>query len=136
MALAGLICGSRTPTGWTASKDKVDFYDLKGDLEALLDYTGLGGEFRIRGTAACCPAPWAVGGADSWHRDVGLARVSCTQESRPSWVSPRRFIYFQVNVAKIVASKLPKFEEVSKFPEVRRDLAFFVDNSVQSGALL
>ena len=38
MALAGLICGSRTPTGWTASKDKVDFYDIKGDLRGLLEH--------------------------------------------------------------------------------------------------
>jgi len=41
MVLAGLICGTRTPSGWTAGKDKVDFYDIKGDLEALLDSTGL-----------------------------------------------------------------------------------------------
>jgi len=41
-----------------------------------------------------------------------------------------------VDVDKIAQSKLPKFEEVSKFPEVRRDLAFFVDNSVQAADLL
>ncbi|MFT6011563.1 MAG: phenylalanyl-tRNA synthetase beta chain, partial [Candidatus Azotimanducaceae bacterium] len=41
MALAGLICGARTSTGWTANKDKVDFYDIKGDLESLLGITGL-----------------------------------------------------------------------------------------------
>ena len=33
MSLAGLICGSRTPTGWTGTKEKVDFYDIKGDLD-------------------------------------------------------------------------------------------------------
>jgi len=49
---------------------------------------------------------------------------------------PTAVYLFHVNVDKIVASKLPKFEEVSKFPEVRRDLAFFVDNSVQAGDLL
>jgi phenylalanyl-tRNA synthetase beta chain len=43
---------------------------------------------------------------------------------------------FQVDIAGISQSKLPKFKEVSKFPEVRRDLAFFVDNSVQASALM
>jgi phenylalanyl-tRNA synthetase beta chain len=43
---------------------------------------------------------------------------------------------FQVNVDQIAPSKLPKFKEVSKFPEVKRDLAFFVDNVVQAGELL
>jgi phenylalanyl-tRNA synthetase beta chain len=36
LALSGLICGSRAPTGWCVEKDAVDFYDLKGDLEAIL----------------------------------------------------------------------------------------------------
>ena len=39
---------------------------------------------------------------------------------------------FQVEVDNIATSRLPKFTEVSKFPEVRRDLAFFVDISVQA----
>ena len=45
MALAGLICGSRTPTGWTASKDKVDFFDINGHLEEVLAHTGLSDQF-------------------------------------------------------------------------------------------
>jgi phenylalanyl-tRNA synthetase beta chain len=36
LALGGLICGSRSPVGWTSGKEQVDFYDLKGDLEAIL----------------------------------------------------------------------------------------------------
>ena len=43
---------------------------------------------------------------------------------------------FQVDVDQITESKLPKFTEVSKFPEVRRDLAFFVDTAVASADLL
>ena len=40
-----------------------------------------------------------------------------------------------MDVAQIAPSRLPKFEEVSKFPEVKRDLAFFVDNSVHAADL-
>ena len=43
---------------------------------------------------------------------------------------------FQVDVEKIAKSKLPKHQEVSKFPEVSRDLAFFVDNVVTSSELI
>ena len=135
MALAGLICGSRTPTGWTATKEKVDFYDIKGDLEGLLDYTGLGAEFEFEAQqhAALHPGQSAAvirrGETVGW---VGQLHPKIQAELG----IPTAVYLFHVNVDKIVASKLPKFEEVSKFPEVRRDLAFFVDNSVQAGDLL
>jgi phenylalanyl-tRNA synthetase beta chain len=43
---------------------------------------------------------------------------------------------FQVDVDQITESRLPSFKEVSKFPEVRRDLAFFVDSSIASADLI
>ena len=43
---------------------------------------------------------------------------------------------FQVDVAKISASRLPKFNEVSKFPTVRRDLAFLVDGQIASADMM
>ena len=43
---------------------------------------------------------------------------------------------FQVDVDQIAQSRLPKHREVSKFPEVSRDLAFFVDKSVAAADLV
>jgi phenylalanyl-tRNA synthetase beta chain len=43
---------------------------------------------------------------------------------------------FHVDIDQIAASRLPKHKEVSKFPEVNRDLAFFVDNSVAAADLV
>ena len=43
---------------------------------------------------------------------------------------------FQVDVDKIAESALPEFAEVSKFREVRRDLAFFVDTEIASADLI
>ena len=41
-----------------------------------------------------------------------------------------------MDVDQIASSRLPKHKEVSKFPEVNRDLAFFVDNSVAAADLV
>ncbi len=38
--LAGVICGNRYEEHWNLAKETVDFYDLKGDLESVLDLTG------------------------------------------------------------------------------------------------
>ena len=40
LMLAGVICGNRHDEHWNLAKETVDFYDLKGDLEAVLDLTG------------------------------------------------------------------------------------------------
>ncbi len=40
LMLAGVICGNRYEEHWNLAKETVDFYDLKGDLESVLDLTG------------------------------------------------------------------------------------------------
>ena len=135
MALAGLICGSRTPTGWIASKDKVDFFDLKGDLEAVLALTGLAEQFSF--TAAEHPAlhPGQAAMVSRNGEQVGwIGQLHPKLQAQLDVSTP---VYlFQVDVAKVSESRLPKFSEVSKFPAVRRDLAFLVDSQIASADLM
>ena len=131
MALAGLICGSRTPSGWTGTKDKVDFYDIKGDLEGLLAYTGLVQEFVFQ--AKQHPALHPGQSAALMRNDQQVGWVGQLHPKIQADLGLNTAVYlFHVAVAKIAPSRLSKFEEVSKFPEVKRDLAFFVDNSVHA----
>ena len=135
MALAGLICGSRTPTGWTASKDKVDFFDIKGDLEAVLALTGLAEQFSF--TAAEHPAlhPGQSAMVSRNGEQVGwIGQLHPKLQAQLDFSTP---VYlFQVDVAKVSESRLPKFSEVSKFPAVRRDLAFLMDSQIASADLM
>ncbi len=134
-ALAGLICGSRTATGWTASKDKVDFYDIKGDLESLLAQTGQVDEFKFEATEHAALHPGQSAAVLRNGTQVGWVGQLHPKIQADLGVNTAVYL-FQVDIAGISQSKLPKFEEVSKFPEVKRDLAFFVDNSVQASALM
>ena len=135
MMLAGLICGSRAPVGWTSTKDKVDFYDIKGDLEAVFAQTGLAAEFSF--TADEHPA-----------LHPGQAASICRNGQRIGWIgqlhpkiqkrlgiSTEAYL-FQVDFSKIEDVRIPSFQEVSKFPEVKRDLAFLVDASVPAQRLV
>jgi len=134
-ALAGLICGTRTATGWTASKDKVDFYDIKGHLESLLAQTGQIAEFKFEAKQHSALHPGQS--AAVIRNGVQVGWVGQLHPKIQAALDINTAIYlFQVDIAGISQSKLPKFKEVSKFPEVRRDLAFFVDNSVQASALM
>lgn len=133
--IAGLICGSRHPVGWTGGKDKVDFFDIKGDLEAVLAQTGMPDAFSF--VAAQHPA-LHPGQSASVLRDgspigwVGrvhpavLAKLDIATE----------FYLFELDLSKLTSGRLPAFVAVSKFPEVRRDLAFFVPADLESARLL
>ena len=135
MALAGLICGSRTPTGWTASKDKVDFFDLKGDLEAVLAHTGLAEQFTF--SAAQHPALHPGQSAAVLRNGEQVGWIGQLHPGLMGQLDLNTAVYlFQVDVAKISTSRLPKFSEVSKFPAVRRDLAFLVDGQIASADLI
>ena len=43
---------------------------------------------------------------------------------------------FELNLAAVAAGRLPEFRELSRFPEVRRDLALLVAREVPAQALL
>lgn len=49
--LAGAISGNRFEEHWDLGKGTVDFYDMKGDLEAILDLTGKLSEIEFRAEA-------------------------------------------------------------------------------------
>ncbi len=49
--LGGVICGNRYDEHWNLAKETVDFYDLKGDLESVLDLTGKLSEIEFKAEA-------------------------------------------------------------------------------------
>ena len=135
MMLAGLICGSRAPVGWTSTKDKVDFYDIKGDLEAVFAQTGLAAEFSF--TADEHPALHPGQAASICRNDqkIGWIGQLHPQIQKRLGISTEAYL-FQVDFSKIEDVRIPSFQEVSKFPEVKRDLAFLVDTSVPAQHLV
>ena len=133
--LAGLLCGSRSPTGWTAGKEKVDFYDIKGDIEGLLGLTGLQHTFSF--DAAIHPALHPGQCAQISRNGQSVGWVGQLHPRIQSSLGIDSGVYlFQVDASKIAEVRLPIHKEVSKFPEVKRDLAFFVEASVEAQTLI
>ena len=135
MMLAGLICGSRAPVGWTSSKDKVDFYDIKGDLEAVFAQTGLAAEFSFAAAGHPALHPGQTASICRNDRKIGWVGQLHPKIQKRLGISSEVYL-FQVDFSEIVDVRLPKYKEVSKFPEVKRDLAFFVDASVPAQSLV
>ena len=135
MMLAGLICGSRAPVGWTSTKDKVDFYDIKGDLEAVFAQTGLAAEFSFTADEHPALHPGQAASICRNGQKIGWIGQLHPKIQKRLGISTEAYL-FQVDFSKIEDVRIPNFQEVSKFPEVKRDLAFLVDTSVPAQHLV
>ena len=129
--IAGLAWGSRLPEQWGAKTERVDFFDVKADVEALLHPQQA--EFRKAAHPACHPGRCA---------EIFLAGqlVGVIGELHPQWVQqydlPSAPVVFELEYAVVEAQRHVKAAPVSKFQPVRRDLALVVDEQVEVGAML
>ncbi|MDK9703936.1 MAG: phenylalanine--tRNA ligase subunit beta [Sulfuritalea sp.] len=121
LRLGGLAAGPAVPEQWGAPASRVDFYDVKGDVEALFAPHRL--EFSQAEHPALHPGRCAAVGLDG--RPVGIVG-----ELHPRWVQKYELgtapVVFELELADLLATPFPDYVEVSRFPAVVRDLALVV----------
>lgn len=136
-AMLGLsLYGPREPESWSRkSSQPVDFYDIKGDVEALLSSLGLAGQARYSPSALEALHPGQSAAISVNGKEIGFMgglHPAILQELG----LPGPFFFAQLAVRDLLTVPVPRFEEISRFPEVRRDLALVVDRSVPVAELL
>ncbi|MGL6214434.1 phenylalanine--tRNA ligase subunit beta [Billgrantia desiderata] len=133
--VGALVCGERLPEGWAGSRDKVDFFDLKGDLESLI---ALGGEehawrFEPGEHSALHPGQCAR----VVFRGEQVGWIGALHPAVKAELGLKAEVYlFEVRQDALTHGSLPAFEPLSRYPEVRRDLAFLLDEDRPVQALL
>ncbi len=133
--LAGLITGRRLEEAWNEQGDTVDFYDSKGDLEAVLGLAASDAEFRFEQTERAGMHPGqtaAVYRGDQYIGFVGAIHPTVLAEYDLS----AAVFAFEIDLDAVRGAALPAFAELSKYPETRRDLAVLVDKTVPAAELL
>jgi phenylalanyl-tRNA synthetase beta chain len=132
--IAGAISGSRFPESWANDRDKVDFFDVKGTIERLLDL-GAGSEtyrFESDSHPALHPGQSArIRKGDQWVGWAGLVHPHIQKAlgyKQPIYV-------FEVEQKSLLTCDIPQYQKLSKHPEVQRDLAFTVNKSVKAADL-
>jgi phenylalanyl-tRNA synthetase beta chain len=121
--------GSRKPEQWGSDAIPVDFFDVKQDLDALFARTGAADEFGYVADSLPCLHPGRSARVTRAGKSIGWIG-----ELHPELVQSFDFTYapivFEVEYLRALAAKMPRFEEISRFPRVRRDLAVVVDEKV------
>jgi phenylalanyl-tRNA synthetase beta chain len=135
LMLGGALMGPVLPEQWGTQPRAVDFYDAKGDLEALLQVTGNRDEFQLQ------PGQHpALHSGQSAEIAKNGAHVGWLGALHPEFVGKlgldEPVFLFQVRMSGLQTAKLPQFGEVSRFPAIRRDLSFMVNAGVSAQAVL
>ena len=134
--IAGLASGARLPEQWGVAKEArapADFYDVKADVAALIAGTGAAETFSFEPQELAALHP---------GRSARVLRrgspVGWIGELHPALVKALDFTYapvlFELDMGAL-AVKRAAFEDISRFPQVRRDLAVVVDEAVTLSTL-
>jgi phenylalanyl-tRNA synthetase beta chain len=133
--IAGLAAGAAMPEQWGAAATAVDFFDVRGDVEALLRATGDPGAFLFE--AATHPAlhPGQTARVSREGRAIGwIGRLHPDVERRLGLTYSA--VVFELETESGLMAVVPRHREISRFPAVRRDLAIVVKEAVAVQRLL
>lgn len=131
MRIAGMVSGSVNQPQWGVKEQGVDFFDIKGDIEALI-------------------APYKPSFAPAEHPSMHpgrCARVSINGvaigfigELHPQWRQAYGLaqapVMFELELDAVLQRPVPVFKAVAKYQAVERDLAIVVLESVTYADLM
>ncbi len=132
--LAGLIVGQSQPEGWAGDAREVDFFDAKADLQALFA--------RANGVSLSfepCELPMLHPGqrASIVCDGVKLGFLGqLSPEVQKTLDLSQTPIVFELSLAALAKATVAQAERLSRQPQVRRDIALLVDDTVSHQSLV
>ena len=130
--ISGLSYGSFMPEQWADKIRDIDFYDIKAHVEAL---TSKSLTFKRSNKT-----PLALHPGQSAEVFLEGQSIGWVGKLHPKWQQhfslPKAPFIFELKIEKLLADKAFKYEEISKFLPVRRDIAIVVDDSVEVDSIL
>ena len=131
MRIAGMACGPADMLQWGSKEQPVDFYDAKGDVEALL-------------------APRAVQFEPATHPAMHPGRCACVllegraigfvgelhPQWRQAWELAAAPVMFELELGAVLQHPVPQFSPVPRQQAVERDLAVVVAEQVTHAQIM
>ncbi len=131
MRVAGISFGAVDTLQWGAAERVADFFDAKGDVQALL--APMKPEFRVGEHPAMHPGRCA----SVWLRGHCIGHVG---ELHPRWRQSYDLaqapVLFELELDAVLTRDVPVYQAVSRHQAVERDLAIVVKESVSHAAVL
>ncbi len=124
---AGVLIGRRQ--GWLSPGDELDFFDVKGVVEAALEALGAGEKARFEHAAS---APWHPGiGARILIGDAEVGELGeLHPQVREAFGIEVPCFGFELALDAMPPAALAEFRPIPRYPAVSRDLSFFLPAEV------
>lgn len=130
--LGGLISGFNSQENWFSKRRKVDFYDLKGDLESILELICGFNNWEIKSAKVSGLHPYQSAQIFLNNHFIGhFGKIDPTLEKKFN-LYENTFL-FELLIDKIVNLKILnkfKVKEYSKFPSSRRDISILISSNI------
>jgi len=134
--IAGLALGTRWPEQWGAARETGDWFDLKGDVSALLSLGSASSAHRF--DAASDPVACLHPGRSAWIVHNGR-KIGQLGELHPAMMREFNFTYppqlFELEYDAVANAAAVHCAPQSAFPQIRRDISFTVPSSEPFGRI-
>ncbi|MBA2709903.1 MAG: phenylalanine--tRNA ligase subunit beta [Tatlockia sp.] len=131
--VAGLLSGELGTLNWSEPVRKFDFFDLKGDLEALFrDLKVENVHFNSKQHSALHPGKSAaiyINGEQAGWCGVLHPRIADALDLQDE------VMFFELRLNSLLNKKDSGYEQISKFPQIRRDLSLLVNEDISAGQI-
>ena len=134
--ISALSIGENYPLQWGESKRNTDFFDLKGDIEALLNLNNSSFVFeRIDDVYINVFHPHKSATIYLINNNIKIGIGYCGElhpEIKQKLKIKQNVYLFEMDLSVLKKSSIPNFRPISKFPSISRDLAIIVDEKISA----
>ncbi|HLQ72263.1 MAG TPA: phenylalanine--tRNA ligase subunit beta, partial [Bacillota bacterium] len=130
---SGALTGNWLEHLWQAETKKVDFYVVKGIVEGLFQHLNIPVAFKQEQLENMHPGRCAV--LYMKEKAVGfMGQVHPLLEAK--WDLKETYVFdINMDICLDTYKHVPSFEPIPKYPSIERDIAFIMDESIESGAI-
>ena len=132
--LSGLILGSFYPGQWGEKSRKVDFFDLKADVQALFSLAGCNVQYEVAKHSALHPGQTAHILSQTGEKIGILGMLHPSLEKRLGFET--QVFLFELDQDLLLNKTVARFKALSKYPSVSRDLALIVKEAVTADDII
>ncbi len=133
--ITGLALGSVAGENWSDKKRSLDYYDIKGDIESLLNNTNKGISYNF--VKSQHPSLQVGQAADIIREGKRIGMIGKLHPSIAKKFDLKVDVFiFELNAEESFYSPISKVQSISKFPYIRRDLSLVVDENITASELV
>ncbi len=129
--VAGVLAGRRHDVHWSQADQRVDFFDLKGDIEQIIAALKPGVNYHWQVLENTVLHPGQAAELFIEDHSVGVLGALHPKKVAALGLSVTPYL-FELNTAILQHDCVPSYQNIGKFPAVCRDIAIVIDESVSA----